>query len=118
MRSLLPILGGVLALGSMSLAQSQPPAGAVPMNSVYVGADGKYESAPDTAVLQFNISAQEENAKAAYDRAAHAAEQTRQILRSNHIDPKEAQISSFSIDPVYDYRNPKRKLVGYRVNSN
>lgn len=86
-------------------------------NTVYVGADGKYESAPDTALLQFSISAQEETAKAAYDRASKGAEQIRQILRSNGIDPKEAEISSFNLEPVYDYRNPKRKLVGYRVNS-
>jgi uncharacterized protein YggE len=105
----------LLLLAAVAASQERP---VIQPNTVYVGADGKYESAPDTAVLQFNISAQEENAKAAYDRAAHAAEQTRQILRSNGIDPKEAQISSFSIEPVYDYRNPKRKLVGYRVNSN
>ena len=105
-----------VALGAgVAAAQERPVA---QPNTVYVGADGRFESSPDTALLQFNISAQEETAKAAYDRASRAAEQTREILRSNKIDPKEAQISSFSIDPVYDYRNPKRKLVGYRVNSN
>jgi hypothetical protein len=112
-RAALAILTVVFALG-MAVAQERPM---VQLNTVYVGADGQFESAPDTALLQFNISAQEETAKAAYERASRAAEQTRQILRSNGIDPKEAQISSFSIDPVYDYRNPKRKLVGYRVNS-
>jgi len=86
-------------------------------NSIYVGADGKYESAPDTALVQFNISAQEDTAKAAYDRGSRAAEQIRQILRSNGIEPKAAEIGFFSLDPVYDYRSPKRKLIGYRVNS-
>ncbi len=41
----------------------------------------------------------------------------RQILRSNGIDPKTAEIGYFSLQPVYDYKNPKRKLVAYRVNS-
>lgn len=99
-----------------AVAQERPTIAAQP-NTVYVGADGKYESAPDTALVQFNISAQEDTAKAAYDRAARASEQVRQILRSNGIEPQAAEIGFFSLQPVYDYRNPKRKLMGYRVNS-
>jgi uncharacterized protein len=84
---------------------------------VVVGADGKFEANPDTAVVQFDISAQEDNSRAAYDRASKAAEQIRQILRSNAIDPKAAQISAFSIQPIYDYKPAKPKLVAYRVNA-
>ncbi len=73
---------------------------------------------PDTALIQFNISAQENNSRAAYDRASKAAEQVRQILRSNGIDPTAAQLGYFSIEPVYDYKQAKRKLVAYRVNVN
>jgi uncharacterized protein len=108
------VVVAVLTLPGLAVAQERP---VVQPNTVYVGADGKYEAAPDTALLQFNISAQEVKANAAYDRASRAADQIRQILRSNGIDPKEAEISSFSVEPVYDYRDPKRKLVGYRVNS-
>jgi uncharacterized protein YggE len=86
-------------------------------NTIYVGADGKFEAPPDTALVQFNISAQENSSKDAYERASRAAEQVRAILRSNGIDPKSAQIGFFSVQPVYDYRTPKRKLLGYRVNS-
>ncbi len=93
-------------------AQERPSLVAQP-NTLYVGADGKFESAPDTALVQFNISAQEETAKAAYDRASRNAEQIRQILRSNGIDPKTAEIGYFSLDPVFDYKNPKRKLLAY-----
>ena len=102
---------------AMPLAAQDHPALAAQPNTVYVSADGKFESPPDTALVQFNIAAQEEQAKDAYDRAARAAEQVRQILRSNGIDPKSAELGFFSIQPVYDYRTPKRKLVGYRVNS-
>ena len=35
----------------------------------------------------------------------------------NGIDPKTAEIGYFSLQPVYDYKNPKRKLVAYRGNS-
>lgn len=106
----------IFLLAAVAGAQEHPAITAQP-NTIYVGADGKYESAPDTALVQFNVSAQEDTAKAAYDRASRASEQIRQILRSNGIEPKAAEIGFFSLEPVYDYRNPKRKLVGYRVNS-
>src|SRR5271165_6225768 len=86
-------------------------------NTVWIGADGKFESEPDTALVQFNISAQEEKLQDANDRATRAAEQVRQLLRNNGIDPKDAQVGRFAVQPVYDYKNPKRKLVGYRVDT-
>lgn len=84
-------------------------------NTVWVGADGKFDSDPDTALVQFHISAQEDKLQDANQKATQAAEQIRQLLRSNGLDPKDAQISRFTTQPVYDYKNPKRKLVGYRV---
>ena len=86
-------------------------------NTAWVAADGKYEAEPDTAVMQFNISAQEDDLQAANARATKAAEQVRQLLRTNGLDPKQAQVGMFSLQPVYDYKNPKRKLVGYRVDT-
>lgn len=111
------VLISVLTIAMNALAQQTTPVVQAQSNTVFVGADGKFEAAPDTAVIQFNISAQEDSAKAASDRASKGAEQIRQILRTNSVDPKEAQIGFFSIQPVYDYRKPARKLVGYRVNS-
>jgi uncharacterized protein YggE len=103
--------------GSLASAQDRPTIMAQP-NTVFVGADGKFEANPDTAVMQFNISAQETTSREAYDRASKAAEQVRQILRLNGIEPKAAEIGYFSLQPVYDYKTVKRKLVGYRVNAN
>jgi len=107
----------VILAGTLALAQDRPTVTAQP-NTVFVSADGKFEANPDTALVQFNISAQEESSRAAYDRASKAAEQIRQILRSNGIEPKAAEIGFFSLQPVYDFRTAKRKLVGYRVNTN
>ena len=87
------------------------------LNSVTAGAEGKFEAAPDTAILQFNIAAQEATSQAAYDRASRAAEQVRELMRKNGIDPASAQIGGYSIAPVFDYKSPKRKLVGYTVNT-
>jgi uncharacterized protein len=116
MKLRLVLLAILLAATSLAFGQDRPTVTAQP-NTVYVSADGKFEANPDTAVVQFNISAQKNKSSEAYDRASQAAEQVRQILRSNGIDPKEAQIGTFSIQPVYDYSNAKQKLIGYRVNA-
>jgi uncharacterized protein len=105
----------ILLLAGLAGGQDRPTITAQP-NTVLVGADGKFEANPDTALVQFNISAQEDNSRAAYDRASKAAEQVRQILRSNGLEPTAAQIGYFSIEPVYDYSKAKRKLIAYRVN--
>jgi uncharacterized protein len=117
MRTLYTLLLVFVFGAAVALGQDRPTIAAQP-NSVFVGADGKFEANPDTALVQFNISAQDDNSRAAYDRASKAAEQVRQILRSNGIDPSAAQLGYYSIEPVYDYKTAKRKLVGYRVNVN
>ena len=116
MRISLWVLAGLFSLSTLAAAQISPAAGVQP-NTVYAGGDGTYEADPDTALLQFNISAQESTSRAAYDRASKAAEQIRGILRGNAIDPKTAQFGFFSLQPVYDYKTAQRKLVGYRVNA-
>ena len=116
MKATIALLIALLA-STVVLGQERPTIAAQP-NSVFVGADGKFEANPDTALMQFNISAQEATSRAAYDRASKAAEQVRQILRSNGIEPKAAEIGYFSLQPVYDYKTPKRKMVGYQVNAN
>jgi len=113
MKTTLVTLCAVLVLSALSIAQSNT-LNPLP-NTVFVGADGKFESAPDTALIQFNISAQADNAKDAYDQAAKQAEATRQVLRANGIDPKSAEIGFFSVNPQYDWKNPKHKVIGYQV---
>jgi uncharacterized protein YggE len=105
----------LILLATNWIAAQEPASNAWQPNTVFAGADGKFEAPPDTAMIQFNISAQEDTSRAAFDHASKDAEQVRQILRSNGIEPKSAEIGFFSIQPVYDYKNPKRKLVAYQV---
>ncbi len=103
----------LIVLSYVSMAQ---PTTISPVpNTISVGADGKFETAPDTALIQFNISAQADTAKEAYDQAAKQAESTRQVLRANGIDPKSAEIGFFSVNPQYDWKNQKHKIIGYQV---
>jgi hypothetical protein len=94
-------------------AQEHPAVTAQP-NSVYVGADGKHEAAPDTAQIQMNISVQDDSPQAAYQRASKDVEQVRQVLRANGFDPKLASIGFFSVQPMYEFK-PKQRVIGYRV---
>src|SRR6478672_1742811 len=107
----------IALLGSAAAFSQDRPTVAAQPNSVFVGADGKFEANPDTALMQFNISAQEATSREAYDHASKSTEQVRQILRSNGVDPKTAEIGALSLQPVYDYKTAKRKLVAYRVNA-
>lgn len=109
------LLCAVLLSAAAMMAQERERA--VMPNTVLVGADGKYEADPDTVLVQFSISAQNDTLAAASDRAKQAAQQVRDLLQKNGLDAKLAQIGQFVVSPVYDYKNPKRKLVGYRVNS-
>jgi uncharacterized protein len=113
MKPALAAVCAVLVLSALSTAQS-PTLNAMP-NTVFVGADGKFETAPDIALIQFNISAQADSAKEAYDLAAKQAEATRQVLRANGIDPKSAEIGFFAVNPQYDWKSPKHKVIGYQV---
>ena len=109
------ILTAILPLlATFGFAQEHPSVTAQ-ANSVYVGADGKYEAAPDTAVIQFHLSVQEETSQGAYQHASKDAEQVRQILRANGVEPKTANLGFLSVQPVFDWKNPKRKLIGYQV---
>ncbi len=117
MKAIIVLLAILLLISGLALGQDRPTLTAQP-NSIFVGADGKFEANPDIALVQFNISAQADNSRAAYDRASKQSEQVRQILRSNGLEPTAAQLGYFSIEPVYDYKQAKRKLVAYRVNVN
>jgi uncharacterized protein len=110
--ALFRILPFLLLLSTSVLAQPATPT----PDTLWAGADGKFEGAPDTALLQFMISVQQTELKAAYAQAQDSAQKIRQMLRDNGLDPKDAEIGSFSIAPAYEW-NPKRKLVGFRVSS-
>jgi uncharacterized protein YggE len=104
----------LLLLTSLLSAQEHPAVTAQP-NTVYVGADGKFEAAPDAAIIQFNVSVREDTSQAAFQHASKDVDQVRQVLHANGVEPKAANIGFLSVQPMYDWKNPKQKVVGYRV---
>jgi uncharacterized protein YggE len=109
------VMFGFFLLAAILVFAQEHPAVTAQANTVYVGADGKFEAAPDTAQIQFNVSVQEDKSQAAFQRASKNVEQVREVLRANGIDPKAATVGFLSVQPVYDWRDPKRKVIGYRV---
>jgi uncharacterized protein YggE len=107
----------MLALAGISSAQVSSAPAAVQVNTIYAGADGKFEAAPDTAVIRMDIASQQDASRAAYDHAAVAVDHVRQVLKSNGIDLKAAQFGTYQMQPMYDWKNPKHKVIGYRVAS-
>ena len=59
----------ILFFATHAFAQEHPAITAQ-ANTLYVGADGNYEAAPDTALIQFGLSVQEGKAQAAYRKGA------------------------------------------------
>jgi hypothetical protein len=110
------ILFAILLLSVISTAQTAPPPPST-LNTITVSADGKFEAEPDTAVIDFSFSVQENQARAAYDHLSRAVEQLRDLFRQNGIDPKQAQVGYFSVQPVRDYRNPKQKIIAYTAST-
>lgn len=95
----------------------EPPFVTAQPNTIYVGADGKFEIAPDTALLQFNISVQDATSQAAFQHASKEVEKVREVLRANGVDPKSANFSFLAVQPIYDPKNPKHKIISYQVAS-
>jgi uncharacterized protein len=109
------ILVAIVLLTAVAAFSQEHPAVSAQTNSVYVGADGKFESAPDTAQIQFNVSIQDATPLVAFQRASKDVEQVRQVLRANGIDPKTANVGFLSVQPAYSWANSKQTLIGYRV---
>ena len=105
-------------LFSSVIAFAQAQVGQLPaLNTISVTADGKYESAPDTAVVTFSFSVQENDSKTAYDHLSRVVDQVRDMFRQNGIDPKQAQVGYFGLQPVRDYKNAKNKIIAYTANT-
>jgi uncharacterized protein YggE len=107
----------IAVLSGLSVAQVSTTPAAIQLNTIYAGADGKFESAPDTAVVRMDVASQQDTSRAAYDKAAVAVDRVRQILKNSGIDVKAAQFSLYQMQPVVDWKDPKRRIIAYRVTS-
>jgi uncharacterized protein YggE len=115
MKRLVQMICAVLIFSILTFAQSAPTTGTIQLNTIYSGADGKFEADPDTAVIRMDIAAQQDTSRAAFDHASAAAQRVRDVLKANGIDVKTAQVGLYQVQPVYDWKDPKHKVIAYRV---
>jgi uncharacterized protein len=113
----LVVCASTLFLATLATAQGIPSGVQAQSNTIYSGADGKFEAAPDTAVLRLDIAAQQDTSKVAFEHTSATADRVRQVLRDNGIDVKAMQVGFYSVQAMYDWKNPKHKVVGYRVST-
>ncbi|MGH9519718.1 MAG: SIMPL domain-containing protein [Terriglobales bacterium] len=100
------------ALGLMlGNAQTLTPA----PNTIAVAAEGQFQAAPDTAVIELQIAGQNSSLKAAYAQAQAQAEQVRGILRNQGFAPQQAHWSSYRVQPNFDYK--AHRVADYAVTS-
>jgi len=107
------LFSALFLVTSAGFAQEHPSVTAQ-ANSVYVGADGKFEAAPDTAQIQMTVSVQDDNPQGAYQRASKNVDQIRQVLKANGLDTKLATQGFLSVQPVYEWR-PKQRVIAYKA---
>jgi uncharacterized protein len=105
----------IMLLAVIAGAAQEHPAVNAQANSVYVGADGKFEAPPDTAQIQFQVSVQEDTSQAAFAHASKDVDAVRQVMRANGVEPKQATIGYMSVQPIYNWKNPEHKVIAYRV---
>lgn len=114
MKALVRVVCSAILFSTFAMAQNSTPDG-IHLNSIYAGADGKFEAQPDTAIIRMDVAAQQDSASAAYEHAATAAQKVRDVLKANGIDAKTAQIGLYQTQPMYDWKNPKHKVIAYRT---
>ncbi len=112
MKTMTGILCGMMVLGNLVSAQIPSPSPVLQLNTIYAGADGKFEAAPDTALLRLDVAAQQDTSRAAYDKVAVAVDRVRQVLKNNAIDVKTAQFGFYQMQPVYDWKEPETQSPG------
>jgi len=109
MRKTTFIVALMWAAVSVGVAQMTGPK--VP--TVSVSAQGEFKAAPDTAVVGMEITGQNVALKAAYAEAQAQAEKVRVLLKEQGFAPKDAEWSSFRVQPNIDYKT--NKVTDYTV---
>jgi uncharacterized protein len=91
-------------------APPQPPVLAVTGNAVIM-------ATPDEASARLGIIRQAPTAQSAQNQASAVAQQILNEITKVGIKPQQIQTSRLVLSPIYDSRNPERKIVGYNASN-
>ena len=96
-------------------AAAQPPVAPPepPTPTVQVSAEGRYQAAPDTAIIDWEITGQSPSLKSAYGKAEAQAAQLRRLLERQGFRPEQARWSSYTVQPDIDFKT--HRVTSYTV---
>ena len=86
-------------------------------DTVVVQAEGQYEADPDLATLTFQVSVQDKELRKAYERATESLNRIVRLAERNRLAKDDVSTGSFTVFPIYDWNDRKRKARAYRVES-
>lgn len=78
---------------------------------------GEVTVSPDRMTIDLGVSVRRDTVREATSAAAAAATALIESLRSNGVGDDSVTTTDYSIQPEYDYRNDKQRLLGYRVHN-
>jgi uncharacterized protein YggE len=100
----------VILLSVVAAVAQEHPTVSAQANTVYVGADGKFEAAPDTAQIQFNVAVQDETSQAAFQRASKNVEQVRECFAIMELIPRPLPLVFFRSNPPMTGNRSRKSL--------
>jgi uncharacterized protein YggE len=109
------IAGIVLLAGLSAAAQTQDVKYVA--DTVVVQAEGQFESDPDLATLAFQVSVQDKELRKAYERATVSLNRILGLAERSGLAKGDVSTGSFTVFPIYDWGDRKRKARAYRVES-
>ena len=84
---------------------------------VTISAEGKVTAVPDLATVIASVVTNADTAKNAQDQNTQKMNKVIDYVKSQGVDSKDIQTSSYNINPSYDYSNPSQpnKIIGYEA---
>jgi len=107
-------LFATLLLATALPVRAQNPQTKFITETLVVEAEGTYEADPDLATLTFNISAQENELKKAYDKASASLRKIVELAERNGLKKEEIATGVLTITPFYE-GDRKKRAKSYRV---
>lgn len=83
-------------------------------DTLVVQAQGTYESEPDLATLEFDISSQDKELKRAYDSAAQSLQRIVTLADQNHLKKEDLSAGVLTVTPSYE-KDRRGKAKSYTV---
>jgi len=90
----------------------------VPADTLTIQAEGTYETDPDLAKLNFQVSAQDKELRKAYDQAARAMQRIVQLAERNGLAKADVSLGALTVVPTGSYDEKKQRSRSYRVSGN